>query len=121
MSEERRQRVEALDKLLTEFSQRVDDYDEGEEEDLRPYFNGSVFPLPWACITQNGTPGSYDYKTFFLLLASREEAQARAEQFIEDDIFVELPIAVVNLDTGERWNARPATKWEKQQDYDEAD
>ena len=43
-------RLEKLQTLLDEYRASVEDYDAGEEEDLRPYFDGEEEPAQWCCV-----------------------------------------------------------------------
>jgi hypothetical protein len=88
-------RLQRLDLLLKHYGQHVTDYAEEVEEDLRPYFNDERELERYCCIT------SHEGKFFFLPeFASVEGAQARAEEYMFDDLFQEIPVAVVDLDTG---------------------
>jgi hypothetical protein len=105
-------RVDRLRALMDEFGQTPDDYDEGEEEDPRPYFNGEREPKKWACVTVNYSSHG-EAKHFFYTLPTLRIAKFRAGDFANDDIFEEIPVAVVDLDSGDRWNAKVSTKWTK--------
>lgn len=96
-------RLENLSKLLDEYQSDIDDYDEDCEEDLRPYFTGEQAPKRFACVTLN------EGKHFFLLLNSFKAAKLRALEYMVDDIWPELAVAVVDLDTG----AATYPQWEQ--------
>lgn len=98
-------RQEAFAKLIDSYGQRPTDYDEGEEEDPRPYLSGELSLDPWIVVTVNYSSHG-EPKYFFLPEATRPDAQARAVHFAADDIFEEIPVAVVNLDTAEVWEPR---------------
>ena len=91
-------RLQRLDDMLTRYGMKVDDYDEEVEEDLRPYFRGEKEVGMWCCVTM------HDEKPFFLPeFDNIEAAQSRAIEFARDNIFQEVPEAVVNMDTGDVW------------------
>jgi hypothetical protein len=93
-------RADRLKALLEEYQQNPTDYDEGEEEDPRPYLSGEEECEEWCCVTVNYTSHG-NAKYFFLpTFGNRHGAEHRAIEFVEDDLFEELPVAVVNLDTG---------------------
>lgn len=106
-------RRERLQKLIDWYGQAVEDYDSDVEEDLRPYLNEGhpepKAPGRYVCVTQHGE------KTFFLpFFDSLGEAQERAVEYVNDDIFAEQPVEVFDLDTGEahmpEWSK---IEWEK--------
>lgn len=93
--EQRRDRLAAL---LAEYQQVATDYDAGEEEDPRPYLSGETPCGRFVCVTD------HESKIFFLpTFATAEIAMARAVEYVHDDIWPELPVAVVDLDTGRRY------------------
>ena len=51
--------------------------------------------------------------TFFVIASfdSLEAAQSRAAEYMADDVFTEQPVAVIDLDTGQRWDAIPTAAW----------
>lgn len=51
----------------------------------------------WLCITASGGEGTHIHAHF---CASLEGAKFAAEKNIDDDIFSESPVAIVDLDTG---------------------
>jgi hypothetical protein len=99
-------RLEKLRALLDAYGQAPEDYAEGEEEDLRPYFDGTAEPAEWVCVT------THNEKAFFLPhFADAAGAMSRAVEFADDDIFAETPTAVVSLDSGQEfrpeWSGLP--------------
>jgi hypothetical protein len=44
-----------------------------------------------------------------------EAAQERAVEHMADDIFAEQPVAILDLDTGQRWDAVPTATWAQRQ------
>lgn len=93
-------RVERLAELLARYDQAAGDYDEGEDEDPRPYLDGREECGRWCCVTVNySSHGGAKY--FFLpTFDDAATAQARAVDYPDDGAFEELPVAVVDLDTG---------------------
>ena len=86
--------------LMKRYQQSPDDYDEGEEEDPRPYFTGECELSRYVCVTVNFSSHG-ESKYFFLpTFDSVEDAADRAVLFAEDDIFEELPVEVHDLDSG---------------------
>lgn len=100
-------RAAALAALMQEHRAEPDDYDAGEEEDVRPYLTGRRAPRRFVCVTEHND------KPFFLpTFDDAETAQARAVEYMYDDLFAEIPVAVVDLDTGERYYPEPwAMPW----------
>ena len=103
-------RLDRFKALMADYHQRPDDYDRGEEEDPRPYFDGSRELEQYALVTVNYSSQG-EAKFFFLAFDSRAEAEARGILFATDDIFEELPVAVVDLDSGQRWEPRIRATW----------
>lgn len=99
MTDVQTKRRDAFARLLAAYGLGPTDYDEGEEEDPRPYLDGELSVLPWALVTVNYTSHG-EAKYFFLLFDAIGEAMERGVRFAQDDIFEELPVEVVNLDTG---------------------
>lgn len=102
------QRLKNLGILLRHFQQGVEDYDHDSEEDLRPYFNREVEPAKWCCVTLH----HYDVEKHFFLPRFNTSAEAceRAVEYVDDDIFHELPECVVDLDTLETFE--PVVKYD---------
>lgn len=98
-------RLERLSELLVKYQQTVEDYDEEVEEDLRPYFsNRDRIELGrYCCVTVNYS--SHGHAKYFFLprFETSSDARQRAYEFISDEIFEEIPVEVVDLDTGEAW------------------
>lgn len=102
-------RQERFAQVLERFGQTADDYDQGEEEDPRPYLSGEEECRRFCCIT------IHEGKVFFLpTFETREEAQGRAVEYAQDDVFPELPVGVLDLDTGDtfypQWDSLPWAK-----------
>lgn len=96
-------RLDRFAALIAEYHQSPEDYDEGEEEDPRPYFTGEAELSRFVCVTVNYS--SQGHAKFFFLptFEERDAAELRAVEYAQDDIFEELPVAVVDLDTGEEF------------------
>ena len=93
-----RERRAAFQKLMERFNQQATDYDEGEEEDPRPYFSGAKPISRFVCVTVNYTSHG-EAKHFFLpTFDTASEACDRAVEYATDDIFEELPVLVFDLD-----------------------
>lgn len=105
-------RIERFGTLMEKYQMSPEDYDEGEVEDPRPYFNGERECERYACVTMNWSSHGYA-KHFFLLFDSAEVAMARASEYDRDDIFEELPVEVVDLDTGDAWTPVVHYEWRK--------
>lgn len=98
-------RLVAFKELMDRHYQTPDDYDTGAEEDPRPYFAREAALGRYVCVTANPVPGNSDGKTFFLpRFDDLADAQARAIEFADDDVFAEMPVEIVDLDTGRRWH-----------------
>lgn len=88
-------RLDNFTQLMARFQQAPTDYDEGEEEDPRPYVSGEKELSRFCCVTVHR--GKY----FFLPTFDEAfDACNRATEFAYDDIFEEIPVAVVDLDEG---------------------
>lgn len=93
-------RREAFGKLMERFQQTPTDYDEGEEEDPRPYFTGEKLVARFCCVTINYSSHG-EGKYFFLpTFDNAADACDRATKYATDDIFEELPVLVADLDEG---------------------
>ena len=55
-------------------------------------------PTQWIAVTRGGSDGELIY---IVGADSKEDAEQRAGAHIQDDIYPELPVAVVDLDTGD--------------------
>ena len=96
--------------LLKRSGDSPGDYDEGEEEDPRPYISGKKQLGRFVCVTKNWSNSAG--KSFYLpTFGDWESARARAEAYDTDDIFEEIPVAIVDLDTGADWYAEPHYAW----------
>jgi hypothetical protein len=62
----------------------------------------------YCAVTRNG-----DVHFVTPLYATLRGAKERAAHYISDSIFDELPVAVVDLDTGRRWDASLTAKWSR--------
>jgi hypothetical protein len=97
------ERLERFKALMDHYSMSPTDYDEGEEEDPRPYFAGEQELAQYVCVTTNYSSHG-EAKQFFLpTFDTLDAAKARAVEYTTDDIFEELPETIVDLDTGEQW------------------
>lgn len=90
-------------------------YSYSGSEDAHPYVHGQE-PItgPWCIVTEHDGDEqcfAYAYPGFHDLKA----AQARGAEFIDDDMFDERPLFVVNLDTSERYHATItfAVEWDR--------
>ncbi len=96
-------RLDALKALLEKYGASVEDYDHDVEEDLRPYFecDDTAEVGRYCCVTVNYS--SHGGAKFFFLpeFEDLNDAQDRAVEFMHDGIFEEIPVEVVDLDTGE--------------------
>jgi hypothetical protein len=92
-------RHENLLKLLKRFGCTADDYAHDVEEDVRPYLTGSREIDRWCCVTVNYSSCAHAKWFFLPCFGTAEEAQIRSIEFADDDIFEEIPVAVVDLDT----------------------
>lgn len=115
MIPDQERRRQAFAELMRSDGSNPEDYDEGEEEDPRPYLSGE-FPLGrFVCVTLNWSHsnGKLFYLPSFddLMLATN-----RAEEYDRDDIFEEIPVKVVDLDTDTAYYAQPMYAWEIRRD-----
>lgn len=96
-------RLDRFAALLERYQQSPEDYDAGEEEDPRPYFDSTAELSRYVCVTVNYT--SHGYAKYFFLPTFDYElaAEARAVEYAQDDIFEELPVEVYDLDSGCSW------------------
>lgn len=93
-------RAHAFAALLEEYDASPNEYDEGEEEDPRPFLNGEQEPSRFVCVTINYSSHGYGKHFFLPTFDDQAAAEARAVEFADDDIFEELPVEVRDLDTG---------------------
>ena len=71
-------------------------YDSAATEDLAEYLCGDIHTDRWVAVTLHDST-SYFVKTF----PTREQAEAYTIEYINDDLFTEAPVAVVDLDADE--------------------
>jgi hypothetical protein len=104
-------RLKRFKQLMKQYGMTASDYDAGGEEDPRPYLNGTDALSRFVCVTVNYSSQGFARHYFLPVFHDIEHAVARATEHAADDIFEELPVAVVDLDTGEtvkpQWNALP--------------
>jgi hypothetical protein len=106
-------RRKAFAALFEEDGSDPTNYDEGEEEDPRPYLSGEKDLGRFVCVTINWS--SSGGKLFYLPeFDDFESAKARAEFYDRDDLFEEIPVKVVDLDNGETFYAHPEYVWKIQ-------
>jgi hypothetical protein len=98
MNRTEHERIAKFAKLIASYGHHPEDYDEGEEEDPRPYLSGELTLDRYVVVTVNYTSHGQG-KYFFLSEPELRGAQDRAVLFAQDDLFEELPVAVVDLDT----------------------
>lgn len=106
-------RRKAFAELLEADGSDPTNYDEDEEEDPRPYLSGEKDLGRFVCVTLNWS--SSDGKLFYLPeFDDFDAAKARAELYDRDDLFEEIPVKVVDLDSGETAYATPEYVWKIQ-------
>ena len=111
MSATNDERLARFKQLLTDYHASPTDYDEGEEEDPRPYFTGEEQLCRYVCVTVNYS--SHGEAKYFFLPTFDDPAAAmdRAVEYARDDLFEELPVEVHDLDGGPSytpsWHAVP--------------
>lgn len=89
-------RLESFIALMSSDGFSADDYDEGEgEEDPRPYLQGDEPIGRFVAVTKTGNTFFY-YPRFVFA----QDAIERAVRYIEDGIYEERPLKVVDLDLG---------------------
>lgn len=95
-------RLARFEELMAEYGMAEDDYDDDDdaEENPRPYIRGEQPLEAWVCVTVNYSSRGGATHYFLPKFEEAEAAIARAEEYAQDDLFEELPVAVVNLDTG---------------------
>jgi hypothetical protein len=105
-------RRQAFAALLERDGYTAEDYDDDPEvpENPRPYLNSEAPLGRYCCVTLNWSTsdGKHFYLPEFddLLFATN-----RAEEYVEDDIFEELPVKIVDLDEGVEYHARAVYTW----------
>lgn len=78
-----------------------------------PYLTGDEPLGRFVCVTKNWSSHGEEKLFFLPVFSSLRLAKARAEEYCDDDIFEEIPVKIVDLDTGYRWIARPVYEWNK--------
>lgn len=68
-------------------------------------------PDRYCAITYCAITHHEDHHYLYPLYGTVRAAKARAVEFIVNDTFVEMPLAVVDLDTGKRWDAAITATW----------
>ncbi len=68
-------------------------------------------PDRYCAITYCAITHDEDRHYLYPLYGTLRAAKARAVEFIVNDTFVEMPLAVVDLDTGRRWDAAITATW----------
>ena len=94
-----RRRREAFADLMEADGCLPTDYDEGEEEDPRPYLSGDVPCGRFVCVTKNWSSHGEEKLFYLPIFDDLQEATNRAEEYCDDDIFEELPVKIVDLDS----------------------
>jgi hypothetical protein len=89
-------RLENLKISMGKFGVEVDDYDEDVEEDLRPYLVPGADISQYMAITEHGNK-VYLYPCY----ATLDRAVGRLEEYAADDIYAEVPVGVIDLDSGD--------------------
>jgi hypothetical protein len=89
-------RLDNLKKAMDNFVVDAEDYEEDVEEDLRPYLE------PGAEISQFMAITHHEGKFFlYPCFHSLDGAVGRIEEYAADDIYVEVPVGVIDLDSGD--------------------
>lgn len=86
-------------------------FDQTADEDLFPYL-APTEPLEIAsyCLVTKHEDHRYLIPVFDTLA----QAFARAESYVDDDIFTEYPVEIIDLDSGTRWRpGSPAFSWQR--------
>ena len=93
---------------------------EDEEEDIDRYLDGEVEIAQYAALTRhNGSAGGQTVVNIYPVYNDLEAAMDRAEAFMDDDIFMEQPFAVVDLQSGILWKANPKVEWQPPEQLNE--
>lgn len=101
-------RLDRLRATVKSYGSSPDDFDEDVEEDIRPYYSGEKYPEKFLLVTANGD------KPFFLTLETLADAFFRGVEYASNDIFIETPLEVVDLDTGTSWVPKwSSLQWRK--------
>lgn len=99
-------RFAALRKLVDEFGLTIGDTDSSANEDVTEYFDGYLPVERFVAVTRGG-----DFTYLYADYDSLHEAGLKAVENVDDCIYAESPLYVIDLDTGERWVPR----WESLQ------
>jgi hypothetical protein len=108
MSTQERRR-EALRKLCDEYGLTIGGTSTSADEDIAAYFPSDTNPDPdeidrWCAVTCNDNI-NYLYRYF----DSKREAQLKALENVTDGIYPEIPVCIVNIDTGKSFEPN----WER--------
>ncbi len=95
-AEKRKERLSALaEQYYIPVREEQNHYDSASEEDFAEYLHGHVHIDRWVAVTyHDGEASHFHVKTF----PTREQAEEYTIEHVTDDIFTEVPIAVVDLD-----------------------
>lgn len=111
--DEQAMRAQAFRALLARYCVDETEYDEGEEEDPRVYLSGEEPIRRWVCVTSNTSSRGYWHPFFLPTFDTADAAMARAEEYMRDDLFEEMPEAVFDLDTGTEYRVKGfRVEWE---------
>lgn len=97
--------------LLKDDDTDKETYDDGEEEDPRIYLSGQEKIGRFCVVTLNWSSRGYDKLFYLPIFNDMQAATNRAEEYIYDDLFEELPVKVVDLDTGDVHWAHAQYAW----------
>jgi hypothetical protein len=104
-------RREALSKLAKEHLVSPADLN-SSGEDLAAYLAMPATIGRWTAVTYAPESEVVYLRADF---KDRDNAMAHAEQFMEDDLYPAIPLAVVDLDTGEQFKAKLAAQWTREE------
>jgi len=99
-SDKQTRRREAFAALMESDGCLPTDYDAGEEEDPRPYLSGEEPIGRFVCVTKNWSSHGEEKLFYLPTFDDLMLATNRAEEYCDDDIFEELPVRIVDLDSG---------------------
>lgn len=106
----------AFAELLDRDGSSPNDYDAGEEEDPRIYLSGEEEIGRFVCVTTNWSSRGHEMTFYLPTFNDWEAAAARAVEYIQDDLFEEIPLKIVDLETGAEWTAEPAYTWRREKE-----
>lgn len=115
MPENQDERRAAFAALLAADGTDPTNYDEGEEEDPRIYLNGDEPIGRYVVVTSNTSSRGYEVYFYLPIFETLLLATNRAVEFDRDDLFEELPVKVVDLETGTVWHAEVSYTWRKEE------